>query len=32
MDDALISEGADDLTAAQEDILKWYELIEEAVE
>ena len=31
MDDELINEGSDDLTGAQEDILKWYELIEEAI-
>ena len=31
MDDELINKGSDDLTGAQEDILKWYELIEEAI-
>ena len=31
MDDELVNEGSDDLIGAQEDILKWYELIEEAI-
>ena len=31
MDDELVNEGSDDLIGAQEDIQKWYELIEEAI-